>query len=135
MHNVAVYSIALCYHPVARSPLFSHITATLQGLPTIRACERQNASIEYFHAYQDEQTKGWSTYINATRWLGLRVDFISALFITLVMFLAIPLTDSKYFTLNKCVLQKIFIHVKLFTWINRCLRNDIRHIHTDSGAR
>ena len=51
--------------------------------------------MEYFHAYQDEQTKGWSGYINASRWLGLRADLISAVFIIAVIFLAIPLASSE----------------------------------------
>jgi ATP-binding cassette subfamily C (CFTR/MRP) protein 4 len=79
---------------VSRSPLFSHITATLQGLTTIRACERQDASVEYFHAYQDEQTKGWIIFLHASRWFGLRLDLISSFFIIVVVFLSIPLVNS-----------------------------------------
>ena len=79
----------------ARSPLFSHITATLQGLTTIKACGRQDASMEYFHAYQDEQSKGWCGYICASRWLGLRIDLVSSVFIAAVVFMAIPLASSE----------------------------------------
>ena len=80
---------------LARSPLYSHISATLQGLTTIRACEREHASIAYFHAYQDEQTKGWLHYLIANRWFGMRIDLISSLFITIVSFSAIPLAGGE----------------------------------------
>ena len=90
------YLFNVSFVPTARSPLFSHITATLQGLTTIRACERQEASVEYFHAYQDEQTKGWVTFLHAARWFGLRIDLVSSVFITTVVFLAIPLVNSEF---------------------------------------
>ena len=80
---------------LARSPLYSHISATLQGLTTIRACEREHASIAYFHAYQDEQTKGWHHYLIANRWFGMRIDLISSLFISIVSFSAIPLAGGE----------------------------------------
>ena len=80
---------------LARSPLYSHISATLQGLTTIRACEREQASVTYFHAYQDEQTKGWLHYLNSNRWFGMRIDLISSLFVTAVSFSAIPLAGGE----------------------------------------
>ena len=51
--------------------------------------------MEYFHAYQDEQTKGWSLYISSTRWMAIRVDLVCAAFIAAVIFLAIPLASSE----------------------------------------
>ena len=87
------FCLSLSLFP-ARSPLYSHISATLQGLTTIRACEREHASIAYFHAYQDEQTKGWLHYLNANRWFGMRIDLVSSLFVTAVSFSAIPLAGS-----------------------------------------
>ena len=111
LEAIGVFSVVLCsemsstaHHPplspspslfLARSPLYSHISATLQGLTTIRACEREQASIAYFHAYQDEQTKGWLHYLNANRWFGMRIDLISSLFVTAVSFSAIPLAGGE----------------------------------------
>ena len=80
----------------ARSPLFSHIATTLTGLPTIRSLKRQQMSLEWYHALQDDHTTGWNSYIASTRWFGLRVDAIGALFVGIVAFMAIPLADSEY---------------------------------------
>ena len=84
---------------LARSPLYSHISASLQGLTTIRACERQDAFIAYFHAYQNEQSKGWSVFLMTSRWFGIRIDTISAIFVGIVAFSAIPLTGRESGTL------------------------------------
>jgi ABC-type multidrug transport system fused ATPase/permease subunit len=78
---------------VVRSPLYSHVSNTLLGLSTIHALKKEDMFIEWFHTYQNENTKGWSAYITSTRWFGLRVDVFSALFIAIVAFLAIPLSS------------------------------------------
>ena len=49
----------------------------------------------YFHAYQDEQTRGWSVYLIANRWLGVRVDFIIGVFIAILALSSIPLASSE----------------------------------------
>ena len=53
-------------------------------------------SLEWYHALQDDHTTGWNSYIASTRWFGLRVDAIGALFVGIVAFMAIPLADSEY---------------------------------------
>ena len=41
----------------ARSPLYSHISTTLQGLPTIRTFGNQRMALGHFHKYQNEHTQ------------------------------------------------------------------------------
>ena len=79
----------------ARSPLYSHISATIQGLTTIRAYKEQRKFIHKLHIYQNEHSKGWYAKIATSRWFGLRIDLIGAFFITTVMFISIPLADSE----------------------------------------
>ena len=79
----------------ARSPLYSHFSTTLLGLTTVRACEMESVSLAYFHAYQDEQTRGWSVYLIANRWLAVRVDFIIGVFIAILALSSIPLASSE----------------------------------------
>ena len=43
--------------PPARSPLYSHISSTLQGLPTIRTFGNQSIALDHFHQYQNEHTQ------------------------------------------------------------------------------
>ena len=52
---------------IARSPLYSHISMTLQGLSTIRAYRRQSDNLELFHDYQNYHTQAWYIYIVSSR--------------------------------------------------------------------
>ena len=54
-------------------------------------------SLEWYYTLQDEHTKAWGAYSTSTRWFGLRVDIISAVFVGIVAFTAIPLSDCEYF--------------------------------------
>ncbi len=69
-----------------RSPLYSHISATLQGLATIRASEEQNQFTEMYNTCQDRNTSASFYYLAANRWLGYRLDIICAVLMTVVAF-------------------------------------------------
>ena len=90
-----MFTLLLLHSPAARSPLYSHFSTTLLGLTTVRACEMESVSLAYFHAYQDEQTRGWSVYLIANRWLGVRVDLIIGVFIAVLALSSIPLASSE----------------------------------------
>ena len=92
----AIVTFLLIYSLAARSPLYSHISSTIQGLSTIRSYKEEEKFRHNFHSYQDEHTKGWYIYITTSRWFGMRIDLISATFLAFVVFSAIPLADSKY---------------------------------------
>lgn len=81
--------------PAARSPLYSHISSTIQGLSTIRSYKEEVKFSDKLHYYINEHTKGWYMYIVTNRWFGSRIDLISTLFLTFVVLSAIPLADSK----------------------------------------
>ena len=81
---------------LARSPLYSHISATIQGLSCIRAFHEGSRFLNKFHYYQNEHTKAWYMKITVSRWFGMRIDLIGSLFLTLTAFSSIPLADSKY---------------------------------------
>ena len=55
----------------------------------------ESVSLAYFHAYQDEQTRGWSVYLMTARWLAVRVDFIIGVFIAILALSSIPLASSE----------------------------------------
>ena len=42
---------------VARSPVYSHISMTLQGLSTVRALKKEGIALQFFHKYQNEHTQ------------------------------------------------------------------------------
>jgi ATP-binding cassette subfamily C (CFTR/MRP) protein 4 len=79
---------------LSRSPLYSHISMTLQGLCTIRAYKMEDIAMTQFHHYQNIHTQAWYLYIASSRWFGYRIDLISSTFISCVCFISIPLAGS-----------------------------------------
>lgn len=66
-----------------RNPLYSHVSATIQGLVTIRAYSAEERFRHSYHVYQDDHTASWFLFQVASRWLGSRLDFLCAIFISL----------------------------------------------------
>ncbi|XP_067128897.1 ATP-binding cassette sub-family C member 4-like [Centruroides vittatus] len=55
-------------NPVARSPVFSHLSVSLYGLTTIRAFNAENKFKSTFNKYQDKHTATWFIYVALNRW-------------------------------------------------------------------
>ncbi|OUM67328.1 hypothetical protein PIROE2DRAFT_34050, partial [Piromyces sp. E2] len=66
---------------ITRSPLYTNITETLVGLPTIRAYDAQERFIKANQHLIDENNRPQFLQINAQRWLGLRLESIGAFLI------------------------------------------------------
>ncbi|XP_063691934.1 ATP-binding cassette sub-family C member 4-like [Bolinopsis microptera] len=76
-----------------RSPIMSHISATLSGLTTIRA-NNQIDIYESTHYYlRDEHTRCWMLFEASTEWLATRLDFITIATSVLATFLTVALRD------------------------------------------
>lgn len=71
---------------LGRSPLYSHISATLQGLTTIRASREQQQFLNNYNKFQDHNSSAWFMYLTAGRWLGFRLDALCALMMSVVSF-------------------------------------------------
>ena len=78
----------------ARSPVYSHISSTIQGLSIIRAYKEQSKFLKTHHFYQNEHTKAWYLKVATIRWFGMRLDILGAVFIMFVVFTSIPLADG-----------------------------------------
>ncbi|KAJ8252922.1 hypothetical protein GJAV_G00207050 [Gymnothorax javanicus] len=69
-----------------RSPVFSHLSSTLQGLWTIRAFKAERRFQETFDAHQNLHSESWFLFLTSSRWLAVRLDAICALFVTITSF-------------------------------------------------
>ena len=74
---------------IARSPLYSHISLTLQGLTTIRSLALESRIIKDFHYFLDQHSRAWYHYVACSRWFGLRIDFLCVIVVTFGLFSAI----------------------------------------------
>jgi ATP-binding cassette subfamily C (CFTR/MRP) protein 4 len=79
---------------ITRSPVYSAIPSTLEGLSTIRAFSAKGRFLKDFFHNQDENTRMFFAFVSSGRWLGLRLDLLTALLITAIIFIAVPLRDN-----------------------------------------
>ena len=79
---------------ITRSPVYSAIPSTLEGLSTIRAFSAKDRFLKEFFHNQDENTRIFFAYVSSGRWLGLRLDLLTAFLITVIIFVAIILRVS-----------------------------------------
>uniref|UniRef100_A0A8C7JPI3 Cystic fibrosis transmembrane conductance regulator n=1 Tax=Oncorhynchus kisutch TaxID=8019 RepID=A0A8C7JPI3_ONCKI len=69
-----------------RSPVFSHLSSSLQGLWTIRAFRAEERFQNTFDAYQDLHSESWFLFLVTSRWFAVRLDGMCAVFVTITAF-------------------------------------------------
>uniref|UniRef100_A0AAQ5YHY8 Multidrug resistance-associated protein 4 n=1 Tax=Amphiprion ocellaris TaxID=80972 RepID=A0AAQ5YHY8_AMPOC len=77
-----------------RSPVFSHLSSTLQGLSIIRAFKAQQNFQQLFDAYQDLHSEAWFLFLTTSRWFAVRLDGICSVFVTITAFGCLYLRDG-----------------------------------------
>uniref|UniRef100_A0A8D8Y1X0 Probable multidrug resistance-associated protein lethal(2)03659 n=3 Tax=Cacopsylla melanoneura TaxID=428564 RepID=A0A8D8Y1X0_9HEMI len=81
---------------ITRSPVFSHLSASLQGLTTIRAFEAQPVLVKEFDNHQDLHSSAWYLFIASNRAFGFWLDAVCLVYIALVTF-SFFVTSNKFF--------------------------------------
>ncbi|XP_011138927.1 probable multidrug resistance-associated protein lethal(2)03659 isoform X1 [Harpegnathos saltator] len=69
---------------ITRSPVFAHLSATLQGLPTIRAFGAAEILTKEFDRHQDLHSSAWYIFIASSRAFGFWLDVFCVIYIALV---------------------------------------------------
>ncbi|KAF6206040.1 hypothetical protein GE061_017265, partial [Apolygus lucorum] len=64
----------------ARSPLFSHIASTVDGLPTIHSRKVEKMVTTQFDSLQDFHTSAWYLYLAANRTFAFWLDFFCLMY-------------------------------------------------------
>lgn len=85
---------------LSRSPVFSHLSASLTGISTIRSCGLQSRLAGEFDALQDVHSGVWQLTMSANTALGLWLDCVSTAFVACVTFSYIILYDGEFLTSN-----------------------------------
>ncbi|KAK1161959.1 multidrug resistance-associated protein 9-like [Acipenser oxyrinchus oxyrinchus] len=79
---------------ISRSPWFSYTTATVEGLSTIHAYNKQEVHIEQFKQLGDMNSSHYMLFHCGTRWLSFRLDFLTSVISVLVALFAVLGPDS-----------------------------------------
>uniref|UniRef100_A0AAY4E1J1 Multidrug resistance-associated protein 4 n=1 Tax=Denticeps clupeoides TaxID=299321 RepID=A0AAY4E1J1_9TELE len=77
-----------------RSPVFSHLSSSLQGLWTIRSCKAEERFQKTFDEHQDLHSEACFLFLTTSRWFAVRLDGICAIFVTITAFGCLLLKDT-----------------------------------------
>ncbi|XP_069457987.1 ATP-binding cassette sub-family C member 4-like isoform X1 [Ovis canadensis] len=102
-----------------RSPVFSHLASSLQGLWTIRAYKAEQRFQELFDSHQDLHSEAWFLLLTITRWFSLRLDIIYFIFIYFVDFGSLLLAQSLNIGQVGLILSYALNVMVVFPW---CIR-------------
>ncbi|GBP63239.1 Probable multidrug resistance-associated protein lethal(2)03659 [Eumeta japonica] len=71
---------------VTRSPVFSHVSASMAGLSTIRACNAQSMLRQHFDEKQDVHTAAWYLTLVTNTAFSIWLSLISAAYVLVVAY-------------------------------------------------
>ncbi|XP_063908439.1 probable multidrug resistance-associated protein lethal(2)03659 isoform X2 [Zophobas morio] len=72
---------------ITRSPIYSHMSASIYGLSTIRAFSAQRVLTKEFDDYQDKHSSAYYIFLASNRCFGFWIDATSAVFIACAIFI------------------------------------------------
>ncbi|XP_006035034.1 multidrug resistance-associated protein 9 [Alligator sinensis] len=107
---------------ISRSPLYSHISSSVQGLSVIHAYNKKEDYIKQFKMLNDENSNHFLLFNCALRWFALRTDILAAI-ITLIVALFVALSPSSISTAAKGLALSYII--QLSGLLQVCVRSGI----------
>ncbi|XP_050059315.1 probable multidrug resistance-associated protein lethal(2)03659 isoform X2 [Aphis gossypii] len=101
---------------VTRSPVFTHLNASLQGITTIRAFEAEQILSTEFSIHQDLHSSAWYLFISSNRAFGFWLDLTCLIYISIVTFCLLLISNDTYSgNIGLAITQSIGL-IGLFQW-------------------
>nr|CAD7203693.1 unnamed protein product [Timema douglasi] len=100
---------------ITKSPVFTHLNATLQGLSTIRAYKAQDILRNEFDKHQDLHSSAYFLFIGTSVTFGFYLDLFSLIFISLVTFSFLLLEETFGGSVGLAITQSLGL-VGLLQW-------------------
>ncbi|KAK9692619.1 hypothetical protein K7432_014250 [Basidiobolus ranarum] len=102
-----------------RSPVYSLLSETLDGLATIRAFSEQDRFLDMFIAAENENCRAFFMYLCSARWLGFRLDTLAATFLTITAFASVAVRETQSAGLVGLSLSYVLQLMGLLQWAVR----------------
>lgn len=77
--------------------MLSHVTASMNGLTTIRAFNAETMLIQEFDDFQDAHSSAWYLFLASGRCFGFWLDMLCITFSAVGIYSLIAVNDGKYF--------------------------------------
>ena len=74
---------------IARSPIYSHLSASLAGITSIRCFAASSRFVQGMELFLDEHATAIYTFVCGGRWFALRLDFLASILVIAVVYVAI----------------------------------------------
>ncbi|VVC32373.1 Hypothetical protein CINCED_3A009972 [Cinara cedri] len=71
---------------ITRSPIYGHMTSSMEGLITIRAHKTENVLIKEFDKRQDSHSSAWYMFIALNEGFGVWLDIICVVYMSIITF-------------------------------------------------
>ncbi|XP_041973565.1 ATP-binding cassette subfamily C member 4-like isoform X1 [Aricia agestis] len=96
---------------ITRSPVFSHVSASMSGLATVRACQAQTMLCQQFDAKQDVHTAAWYLSLITNASFSIWLSVVAALYVLVVTYslLLLDKGDTKSGDVGLAVSQAIVL--------------------------
>ncbi|XP_031639826.1 multidrug resistance-associated protein 4-like, partial [Contarinia nasturtii] len=79
---------------ITKSPVFTHISATLNGLSTVRAFQAEPILRDEFERHQNLNTGTWSMFLGISHAFGLSLDMMVYVFIGVVLYIFLIVNEG-----------------------------------------
>ncbi|XP_014227213.1 probable multidrug resistance-associated protein lethal(2)03659 [Trichogramma pretiosum] len=94
---------------ITRSPVFNHLSASIQGISTIRALRAQEVLTKEFDSHQDLHSSAWFLFFSGSRAFGFYIESIYLIFTASVVFTLVAVNDvalagSAGLVITQCIL-------------------------------
>ncbi|CAF4787245.1 unnamed protein product, partial [Rotaria sp. Silwood1] len=104
---------------LTRSPIYSHLSSSIQGVIMIRSYGAQQICIQEFSHCLDEHTRVYSIMLAMTRWSALRIESVVAAFIGFLVFSILLTYQSLPISDISLILAYSFTLVGAIQWVIR----------------
>ncbi|CAG9854733.1 unnamed protein product [Phyllotreta striolata] len=101
---------------VTRSPIFTHLSASLQGLTTVRAFKAQSILKSEFDNYQNLNSAAYFLYVGANRTFGFWLDFLCVVYVAMVILALLFVKSETYGGNMGLALTQAMALTGMFQW-------------------